>query len=299
MYALLLVLGAVAIASGIALIASGVPVQEFDYGGALVIAGTAACVGGFILIGIAFLLRELQRIGRVLVARPMPQMTRPAEAPAVAAAAAAATTPAVAAPSAPARIPFPPKPKIEPRPAAEPAVAAPAPEETAFDRLRQKFPSLGRIESAPVVEATEVSLSPRTPPRAEEYVDEARQVAPPGRTNGSEAPEPAPNVTRLEVPPRPAPPERPSKIAIFDSFWPKDARRGKQEQPAEPAAPVVEPIAESPPRLAEGVTILKSGVVDGMAYTLYSDGSIEAQLPQGTLRFGSITELRLHLEKHG
>ena len=32
-------------------------------------------------------------------------------------------------------------------------------------------------------------------------------------------------------------------------------------------------------------------------YTLYSDGSIEAQLPQGTLRFGSITELRNHIEQ--
>jgi hypothetical protein len=45
------------------------------------------------------------------------------------------------------------------------------------------------------------------------------------------------------------------------------------------------------------ISILKSGVVDGMAYTLYSDGSIEAQLPQGMLRFGSITELRNHIEQ--
>jgi hypothetical protein len=42
--------------------------------------------------------------------------------------------------------------------------------------------------------------------------------------------------------------------------------------------------------------VLKSGVVEGMAYTLYSDGSIEAQLPQGTLRFGSIGALRSHIE---
>ena len=45
------------------------------------------------------------------------------------------------------------------------------------------------------------------------------------------------------------------------------------------------------------ISVLRSGIVDGMAYTLYSDGSIEAQLPQGTLRFGSITELRQHLEQ--
>ena len=45
------------------------------------------------------------------------------------------------------------------------------------------------------------------------------------------------------------------------------------------------------------VSILKSGVVDGMAYTLYTDGSIEAELAQGVVRFGSIEELRNHLEK--
>ena len=61
-----------------------------------------------------------------------------------------------------------------------------------------------------------------------------------------------------------------------------------------------EPLAEAPQTttpIAEPVSVLKSGVVDGMAYTLYSDGSIEAQLPQGTLRFGSITELRNHIEQ--
>jgi hypothetical protein len=45
------------------------------------------------------------------------------------------------------------------------------------------------------------------------------------------------------------------------------------------------------------ISVLRAGIVDGMAYTLYSDGSIEAQLPQGTLRFGSIAELRHHLEQ--
>src|SRR5262249_44171460 len=60
--------------------------------------------------------------------------------------------------------------------------------------------------------------------------------------------------------------------------------------PREPMAPP--PAAEQRP-----IAILKSGVIDGMAYTLYTDGSIEAELPQGTMRFGSIDELRTHLEK--
>ena len=50
---------------------------------------------------------------------------------------------------------------------------------------------------------------------------------------------------------------------------------------------------EDPPQ----VTVLKSGVVDGMAYSLYSDGSIEAQMPEGMMRFASIDELRAHLDQ--
>ena len=55
------------------------------------------------------------------------------------------------------------------------------------------------------------------------------------------------------------------------------------------------PAASDTPRTA---AILKSGVVDGMAYTLYADGSIEAKLPHGTVRFGSIGELRTHIESN-
>ena len=70
-----------------------------------------------------------------------------------------------------------------------------------------------------------------------------------------------------------------------------------EQPPREPAAPpeMAELAAASQPR---AVAILKSGVVDGMGYTLYVDGSIEAELPQGTLRFASIEELRSHLEKN-
>ena len=71
-----------------------------------------------------------------------------------------------------------------------------------------------------------------------------------------------------------------------------------------PPAPVGSPVE---PRLQEPAApaaieppsaILKSGVVDGMAYTLYADGSIEAKLPDGTVKFGSIGELRAHIERN-
>jgi len=70
-------------------------------------------------------------------------------------------------------------------------------------------------------------------------------------------------------------------------------------RPPEGRAPEVrasgEPLSIRPSREPQAVTILKSGVIEGMAYTLYYDGSIEADLPQGMARFSSIDALRRHL----
>jgi hypothetical protein len=90
----------------------------------------------------------------------------------------------------------------------------------------------------------------------------------------------------------------------FDAVWPKRGPRrsdvpadaGEPARPAAAEAPIERP-SRSPDELRPAA-ILKSGVVDGMAYTLYADGSIEAQLPQGTVRFGSIAELRAHIENN-
>jgi hypothetical protein len=95
----------------------------------------------------------------------------------------------------------------------------------------------------------------------------------------------------------------------FDAMWPAEAKPAKDaEQHDErydfpPAAAAPQPEAEPAAAIQEeneprSVAILKSGVVDGMGYTLYVDGSIEAELAQGTLRFASINELRSHLEKN-
>jgi hypothetical protein len=100
---------------------------------------------------------------------------------------------------------------------------------------------------------------------------------------------------------------RPLPNANFDAMWPAEAKLPKAPNIAEsaemkPAAPPREAQAP-PPKRAEpekprAAAILKSGVVDGMGYTLYVDGSIEAELPQGTLRFASINELRSHIAKN-
>ena len=77
----------------------------------------------------------------------------------------------------------------------------------------------------------------------------------------------------------------------FEDAWPKSERaRRAGRGPAPDAAPAVR---DDKPQ----VTVLKSGVVDGMAYSLYSDGSIEAQMPEGMMRFASIDELRAHLDQ--
>ena len=70
--------------------------------------------------------------------------------------------------------------------------------------------------------------------------------------------------------------------------------------PTLPPAPTVEPRPRDLGAKAvdSSGSVLKSGVVDGLAYTLYTDGSIEAKLPDGTVRFGSISELRAHIEKN-
>jgi hypothetical protein len=140
-------------------------------------------------------------------------------------------------------------------------------------------------------------------------------------------------------PPRPAPAVRPPQPNYFDTVWSGDAKAEanpapmpesaqeaefrpvprfdtpdapppsppkfeppKQPQPPKFEAPTVPPAPEPDEPAGEemhAVAVLKSGVVDGMAYTLYVDGSIEAELPDGTLRFASINALREHLERSG
>jgi len=87
--------------------------------------------------------------------------------------------------------------------------------------------------------------------------------------------------------------------AGFENAWPKPGRA----RASEPALP--RRSSRASPRFADSASedrsaasIIKSGVVEGMAYSLFSDGSIEAQMPEGMMRFGTIEELRAHLEKH-
>lgn len=292
MYALLVILGAVIAALGVVIAVPGLPLLGREFDGSIVTPGAVAVVGGLILVGLGLAVRVLSRIERALAARPLPRPAVPAEAPVAAAAEEGEAEPEVAAP-------------------ARNGVKPPLPEDAAVERLREQFPTLVRIENAPVIEEAEVSLLPKPPMRADDEATEINGKAAPGPVvvAGSARAEP-----RLDIPPRPA--NRPERTRNFDAYWPKKPlpARGAQATapavvvplPVEPVLPAEptqfqfrEPEAEPAPAVEAPapVSVLKSGVVDGMAYTLYSDGSIEAQLPQGTLRFGSIAELRTHIEQ--
>ena len=104
-----------------------------------------------------------------------------------------------------------------------------------------------------------------------------------------------------ERPPEPRGPERPRGPMMQPppargDFAGGDNRRTRfaPERPMERAP---EPRGA---RASEGSnTVVRSGIIHGMAYTLYADGSIEAELPIGTVRFASIEELQDHVSHTG
>ena len=293
MYAFLLLLGVVITAAGLGVAASGVSIQDHTFDATNVTPAMIAVIGGCILIGLSFIVRALQRVERALTARPMPRPVRPGE---IGSGGALATQS-----NEPARIPFPPKLKTSINPQPVPAGTRPAPGGgKSHDSLQEPVP--------PVVEDSDVSLLPKTPVQPDEENSDV------GRANGSAQVKTAP---RLGVGARPVRKPLQPKDSIFSTLWPKTAASAPAaEANLATAAPVQVSAPPSPAQSANGsapaaqapsaevrqeappvVSILKSGVVEGMAYTLYSDGSIEAQLPGGTVRFGSITELRNHIEK--
>ncbi len=295
MYAFLLTLGAVVIAAGLGLIASGFSFSQHAFDATNVTPGIVAITGGCILIGLALVVRALLRVEHALMLRPVARPMPLGEAAGLSAP--------------PAQVPSPAKPKVVPPPTPIPADVGPAALEQAPAAVR-----IPALEGTPMVEDSGVSLLPNGPLRAEEVgVQVTHAVSP--RLNGAGHSKTAQRVA-VSTAPAARRPQQP-KGSMFNSLWPK-AQRGALEVPQAPALQTVpSPPAAAPPALeampqvpapqaiptpqeaaAAAVSILKSGVVEGMAYTLYSDGSIEAQLSGGTLRFGSITELRNHIEQN-
>jgi len=306
---------AFAVVAGVVMIGFGAPVNEFSFGNMLIGSGVVAIVGGFVVFGLAAVVAELQHLSEALALRgPI----RSVQSEAFEAVADARPMPAPT--PIPARVPFPPRPKAETVPR-EVSLAEPHAEEpvTSDDvpsggltPPSPAAPMLRNPEEAPLVDEEDVSLSPPHPTATPNQTSSVPLPPPPRARDESEGTKKPfePKFDWRSSPasaPSPPPPPRPSQSTYFDAMWsaeqkpassaPADVR--PESKPTLP--PLRRPDLEPPPRPAASeprVAILKSGVVDGMGYTLYVDGSIEAELPQGTLRFSSINELRSHLEKN-
>jgi hypothetical protein len=293
----LLLLGAVTTAAGLALIGSGLSFRDGIQTDILT-PGTIAAVGGLLLIAFGLAVREMRRIERAFAARP------PLQPPRIDDFAAAPPLPTPAETRADTR--------LGPPPAAAMVAGEPQAEEAVIERLRAKIPTIPRVENGRAAETADLSQALRDTAGLDESAAEVKGLAAVARaangTGSSVRPMP-----RIDLKPRvSAAPDKGSaadkgKVSVFNSFWPAGPRADGKETPqgAIPARPPQEPrmVGEPAQGAAIGaasapVSVLKSGVVEGMAYTLYSDGSIEAQLPQGTLRFGSITALRNHIENN-
>ena len=324
MSVILSLLGIAVAAAGLAALGFGIPINEFSLGTTLIVTGTTALTGGLILIGLAAVVSELSRVTDALktrvVARPatrtaeVPESMVPAgpgmAAPAVAAAGTARPPVATAAaarrprPEAPARGAGSPQPLPGAVPTAVDVSTA------AIERLHSTIPRTERTRVEPSVVAAdeEVPLSPgeaaphQPRPAGGEAAPLSPKITAEDRAGGAAVE--ALKASRLDflfrAKPRPAAPAPESFDAVRPAAEPEPQPDQAQAQPGPAAAeaqdtpPETASAVEEPPSVA----ILKSGVIDGMAYTLYADGSIEAKLPQGTVRFGSIAELRAHIESN-
>lgn len=285
----LFVLGAVCALGGVVAILFGLPVKEFSFGNTLIIAGTTGVVGGLIVIALGAAIAQLQRVVDMLGARPLSRSGRPLE--------------PFEQPGVPARVPFPPKPKTQPREPVVQPVAAATPDEPHESEPQFGMPPTLRNPDVPTMAEDEAEELPLSPRHASASPTNAAAELP-----KMDSPVEEPPAGSTFEPWRPSPAPRPAQPNYFESMWPAAER--SPTPPPGPAPSSAESVARAMPepekeRFAEETeleekppAILKSGVVDGMGYTLYVDGSIEAELPDGTLHFASINELRTHLEQN-
>lgn len=279
---LLLIAGIIILLGGLAAIGFGIPVQEFSFGNTLILAGTGGACTGAILIGLAVVVRELKggvrRLGRSdsEAAAPAQSERRP-----------------------------PPETEVNERSGNDGFSFDDRPGHNVSDVNHGVPASSEQPDMREPVEAEVADTAPPAKARrnllfASSSRKERERAA--AKTSdpvegGSETA--APSAPPVSKPVRPPP--------SFDDAWPPSGRGRVEEAPSRTRAPPIPNESNSGPPGADRypagnaeqppVTVLKSGIVDGMAYSLYSDGSIEAQMPEGMMRFASIDELRSHLDQ--
>jgi hypothetical protein len=281
----LLIAGIGFLLAGLLGIAFGIPVKEFSFGNTEILAGVITACTGAIMLGLWMVVRELKEIAQAL--------------------AFGAAVPRAASPQ---------------------ADAGSTPRDLAAENDGLPFSGSAVVHPAEAQAAAPPSAPPAPPPWHEETVtrDRVRGDTPPALPEASAEAAPAAAKPRRnllfsstsrrerERAEAAAPAKAGEPPATFEEAWPQPERARPPEalirRSSRPPAAVAEahavPVADRPlpPVQNEdppGVTMLKSGVVDGMAYSLYSDGSIEAQMPEGMMRFASIDELRTYLDQRG
>jgi hypothetical protein len=259
MIIVLQVAGVVAALIGVLTLYYGIPVKEFSFGNTLILVGTISLCTGAILFALSVVALELRMMARRLAS------TRPAQDSRA-------------------------KPSLPPFPA-----SAGAPVDAGSPTLEQPPPMGGQVEPTRAPPVPEAAPPPK-PKRNLLFQSSMRRDRDRPEAQPAEPVPPLPSAEAGVTPP-------PS----FENAWPKpDRMRGSETSQRRASRASATPAGQSAaagtapsPQQPEGqaaVTVLKSGVVDGMSYSLYSDGSIEAQMPEGMMRFASIDELRAHLD---
>jgi len=278
----MLIAGIGCLLAGLLAVGFGIPVNEFSFGNTLILSGTVTASAGLIILSLWVVVRELKSVAERL--GPGPALDWKGSALQT-----TASLPRLPAAEGGGAMPNADQAGGEQTPSA--SWPAPWLEDAAGrDRPRQEAASPLAAEPPPVKPRRNLMFSSTS--RRERERAELREADPSATEPGSAAPPPVAEID--EVPP-----------ATFDDAWPKSER----SRPADSLPPrrggrmpstfSETPAARQPPAVEDQppVTVLKSGVVDGMAYSLYSDGSIEAQMPEGMMRFASIDELRAHLDQ--
>ena len=298
----LLIAGIGLVLAGLLTVGFGVQV-DLSFGNTLILAGAIAACTGMILLGIWTVVRELRDIARRLGGGVEVE-------PHVGATLQSAAATANQSREDGGFLFSRDQPAAENAGNVEPAPRSPSPlpwreEAASRDRVRGDVPSAPEpVEAAP-------TLKPRRNLLFSSSLRKERELAQ-ARTTEPSAADLRPASPGSAFPAAPSPPElSEGQPETFDGAWPKPERSRAVDSPPRRSgrapstfseASAAAPAADRHPPAARNedqppVTVLKSGVVDGMAYSLYSDGSIEAQMPEGMMRFASIDELRAHLDQ--
>lgn len=271
MHFILFAAGAFMALAGCVMMRYGLPLDEYGQS-ALLTPGMVAFVGGLILVALGAIARTLNRIAARYELQPLPL-------PPVA-------DLGVGASMAPRR-----QEPVREADATAPPVAPKAPAVPKAPPVRtvgQRQPLLAWLNRSKQPGA--VAPAPAAPMAA------GLPLAAPGAPPPAPPPAAPPHIDLgplAQVPERPAAPTvRPPKPSEFVTRSVTIGDRAASRAPSGSPSRAAPPSAGGP---SSATTVYKSGVIDGMAYTLFMDGSIEAELPHGKVRFATIDQLQAYL----